>query len=872
MLLFSSPLSLFLLFLLGFFSRLPVLEATSGVNSGNSSYMGHWCYVQATDHSKTRLESSQDLPRIPGAVRWVVHSAAFEPPDFSPTSSPTTSRSRLPRRNMSLHDDAAYRGRPRSPTHPAESADRSRKRHSESPSILDAVRMPSPPAGFSYDDAPLPRSAYDHGDSYRIVSPSEDKSYHRRSPETRRSPDENPRYARRARDSSPPRKSKPEVDVVDVVQETIRRSADAFMGSKYASRMLETDNERKQRKQRKKEQLEDDLAYGSTASLTSTPRHSRPEFRSHSPSSSTASFRHSVPGQWEYHEPEEALSHSRQGSDYAHRSDSRYHRDSYGPGPKLVDADPTSRPGSRRNRSPKPPTARMSTLTVNTGHHPAALSLSSGAPASPLLESYHGTYQSMSPMPSPLLLASNGPGASGLDVVEPLSPGMSDGENGDKKKRRARFHDPVDDAARLAKALKGERRAPETEPLIEILPGMTHEQIMNLRSEYKRLVKTGPERKGVNLAKHIRARLKDEDPILMKACYATALGRWESEAYWANFWYQGDKTRRELLIESLMGHSNDEIRLIKDAFSDKKYRDSLTLCMRTELKEDKFKKAVLLALEAKRMEDKDESGRPLLIDRRLVEDDVEALYKAVHSDKGGETAMIQIVLLRSDTHLREVLKLYEKVCRSNFARDALKKSGNLVGELLAHILNGVINKPVRDALLLHHALKTSKDSLRRELLISRLVRYHWDRQHLTAIKRAFRERYGEDLTDAVREGTSGEWGTFCEQLCVTRMPGEVKQFDTVETVKEVRKDDRDREKERDAHERLREREREKDHEREKERDRSRDREREERKREKERQRQKEKERGRSEGHLEVKEHKHKDRSQSRERSRSRRRE
>ncbi|KAI5924455.1 hypothetical protein F4810DRAFT_663614 [Camillea tinctor] len=644
--------------------------------------MGHWCHVPG------KKPSSQDLPRISGAVRWVVHSAdAFEPPEMppalapAPTSSPITSRSssrhpaRPPprpnrRNNMSSHlNDPAHvhRGRPKSP------------------SILDAVRMPSPPAGFSYDDA-LPRQP-------RRRSPENNHSHHNnhnrnhsndKNHKHSHSSDSRQRASTKDSSSSPPRKSQPpsqpDIDVVDVVQETIRRGTE-FMASKYASRILETDNERKERKQRKKEKLEDDLAYGSTASLMTTPRQSRPDFMSHSPSSSTASFRYSVPGQWEYPEPDAALGHSRHGSDYLPprpSSSSRHRRDSYGPGPKLVDNDPPARSGSRRGHSPKPPTARMSSLTVNTGHHSASLSLSSGAPPpSPLLESYHGTYQSMSPMPSPLLLASHGPGGSSLDI-EPLSPGISDGEGADKKKRRARFHDPVDDAARLAKALKGERRAPDTEPLIEILPGMTHDQIMNLRSEYKRLVKTGPERKGVNVAKHIRARLKDEDPILMKACYTTALGRWESEAYWANFWYQGDKTRRELLIESLMGRSNDEIRRIKDAFSDKKYRDSLTLCMRTELKEDKFKKAVLLALEANRMEDRDETGRLLLIDRHLVEDDVETLYKAVHSDKGGETAMIQIVLLRSDTHLREVLKLYEKVCRSNFARDALKKSGNLV--------------------------------------------------------------------------------------------------------------------------------------------------------------------------------------------------
>ncbi|KAK2064728.1 annexin ANXC4 [Colletotrichum caudatum] len=449
----------------------------------------------------------------------------------------------------------------------------------------------------------------------------------------------------------------------------------------------------------------------------------------------------------------------------------------YGNDPRTSSSILTVEPGSRkRDKSPQPPTHRMSNLSVNTGHHSLNMSMSlANAPGSPLLESYHGTYQDMSPMPSPLLLASS---PHDLQVMEPVSPLGSDDEG--RRRRRARFHDTEDDAARIAKALRSDRKTPDTEPLIEILPGLTHEQIMDLRKEYKALVKTGPERKGVNVAKHIRSRLKDSEPNLMKACYATALGRWEGEAYWANFWYQGDKTRRELLIESLMGRTNHEIHLIKEGFNDKKYDNSLTKCMKTELKEDKFKKAVLLVLEERRMEEYDPYGRRLAVDYHLVEDDVADLRKAVKSDKGGESLMIGIVVQRSDSHLREVLKLYERTYKSNFARDALKKSGNLVGELLAHILNGVINKPVRDALLVHHALTASrKDELRRELLISRLVRFHWDRHHLEAVKRAYRERYGRDMQEAVREATSGEWGLFCRELCIYRMPNDVKSYEKV---------------------------------------------------------------------------------------------
>lgn len=245
--------------------------------------------------------------------------------------------------------------------------------------------------------------------------------------------------------------------------------------------------------------------------------------------------------------------------------------------------------------------------------------------------------------------------------IGPLSPTNS--------KPRVRFYDSAADAARLAKALSGSK-SPDIDPLIEILPALTHEQILDLRVEYKKLVKIGG--KGVNIAKHIKLRLNDEEP-LRKACYAVALGQWESEAYWANFWYQEDKSRRELLIESLMGRTNEEIRAIKEGFSDKKYSDSLTKYMEVELRGDKFKKAVLLVLEERRMEDK-----PSSIDRKLVEEDVRELQSAVKSEMGGETTMINIIVLRSDSHIREILKVYLALFRANFAREMLKKSGNLV--------------------------------------------------------------------------------------------------------------------------------------------------------------------------------------------------
>lgn len=623
---------------------------------------------------------------------------------------------------MSLQvDDERRRGRSRSP------AARDRSRSREPPRVVDAVPYPEDRddrhgAARGYDYPDHQPSSYDYNGYQSPRSPTDD-SYRR-----------DPR-GRDPRDDPGRERGYPEPDRF------------SYLPQKYAA-AAPPPNPRDSRNR-----YEDDLAYGAP------PKASEPSSSS-GYGDRAGGYRQDLLGAAE--PPRRERSRSRGGS------------------ASVVTVEPGSSSSRRlaREASPQPPTARMSSLSVNTGHHSLNMSLSS-APPSPLLESYHGTYQSMSPMPSPLLLASQRPEAQIMDVT-PLGSDDERYGGGGERKRRARFADPAGDAERLAKALKGSG-PPDMEPLLEILPGMTHEQIMTLRTEYKALVKTGPERKGVNVAKHIRSRLKDEDPSLMKACYSVALGRWESEAYWANYWYQGDKTRRELLIESLMGRTNDEIHEIKSAFSDKKYDNSLRTCMKTELKEDKFKKAVMMVLDEQRMEETDRHGRLLPIDRMLVEDDVKALGRAVRSDKGGESAMISIVVNRSDNHLREVLKLYSHDYKSNFARDALKKSGNLVGELLAHILNGVINKPVRDALLLHHALTASKrDGLRRELLTSRLVRFHWDRHHLADVKAAYRERYGKDLQEAVKDATgNSDWGRFCRELCITRMPDDVRRVERV---------------------------------------------------------------------------------------------
>lgn len=65
------------------------------------------------------------------------------------------------------------------------------------------------------------------------------------------------------------------------------------------------------------------------------------------------------------------------------------------------------------------------------------------------------------------------------------------------------------------------------------------------------------------------------------------------------------------------------------------------------------------------------------------------------------------------------------------------------------------------------AEKNRDVELRYELLISRLVRLHWDRPHLARVKRSFLEKYQVPLEKEIEEATKGSFREFCLKLCET---------------------------------------------------------------------------------------------------------
>jgi len=145
-----------------------------------------------------------------------------------------------------------------------------------------------------------------------------------------------------------------------------------------------------------------------------------------------------------------------------------------------------------------------------------------------------------------------------------------------------------------------------------------------------------------------------------------------------------------------------------------------------------------------------------------VRDDADYLYDTLNREKVDSLVVGRVVILSSTTHLRELMRLYKSEYKQDLARLIATKITGLIGEALLHILNGILNKPARDARLLEESMKGV--GTRDELLVARLVRIHWDPDHMAAVKDAYKEKYKMTLKDRIIDEISARDKNYQEFL------------------------------------------------------------------------------------------------------------
>lgn len=234
-----------------------------------------------------------------------------------------------------------------------------------------------------------------------------------------------------------------------------------------------------------------------------------------------------------------------------------------------------------------------------------------------------------------------------------------------------------------------------------------------------------------------------------KGLVAVARGPLYHDCYLLYEAMDGPGTKEKVLNDVLLGRSNADINAIKHA-----YRQTFKRDLTTAIKDDlsmKTERHFVIVLGATRAED----SAPAI--KQNIDADVEALYNATEGQRGtDEMKVCSILSTRNDDQIRGIAHEY----KSKYARDletVIKKefSGHME-EALLYQLRHAMDRYMHQADLLEEAMKGA--GTKDHLLISRVVRCHWDQANLGNVKAAYERKYRQPLARRIKGETSGDYG------------------------------------------------------------------------------------------------------------------
>lgn len=229
---------------------------------------------------------------------------------------------------------------------------------------------------------------------------------------------------------------------------------------------------------------------------------------------------------------------------------------------------------------------------------------------------------------------------------------------------------------------------------------------------------------------------------------ALARGPLAQDVYCLHDALAGAGTKEDALDDVLLGRSNADMRAIAHEYA-RVHGKSLESMVRGDLSM-KTERLFAMVLAAQRAEE----SAPVV--PQQLEADVTELHRATEGRMGtDQLAVCDIFSHRSDGQLRAISAEFQrryqrsldKVIRSEF-------SGHMESALL-RMLHVAEDRAMADAVALEDTMKGpgTKD----RLLVNRVVRLHWHRDHKQQVKGAFKHRYNRDLAQRIKGDTSGHY-------------------------------------------------------------------------------------------------------------------
>ncbi|KEF60278.1 uncharacterized protein A1O9_05128 [Exophiala aquamarina CBS 119918] len=296
------------------------------------------------------------------------------------------------------------------------------------------------------------------------------------------------------------------------------------------------------------------------------------------------------------------------------------------------------------------------------------------------------------------------------------------------------------DASRDADALRGAMKGFGTDEntLIRILSKPDPLQIALLRNTYN-----------TRLRRNLEADIKSETSKYFRdGLVAIVQGPLGHDVHEINRSIKGLGTKESVLNDVLLGRSNADMRAIKQA-----YQETFRKSLESEVKGDlsmKTEQLFGLVMAATRAEE----SAP--IDPAQVDRDVTELHRAMDGRIGTDQITVcSILSQRSDGQIRAINHLWKQKYHSDMEKVIDSEFSGHMEEALLLMVRRATDRTMSDAVQLEEAMAGlgTKDNL----LVARIVRLHWNRQHMEQVKRAYQHRYKKDLIQRVKGEISGDY-------------------------------------------------------------------------------------------------------------------
>lgn len=262
-----------------------------------------------------------------------------------------------------------------------------------------------------------------------------------------------------------------------------------------------------------------------------------------------------------------------------------------------------------------------------------------------------------------------------------------------------------------------------------------------------------------------------------KVLLAMARGPLDQDVYSLHQAMSGLGTKEDLLNDVLVGRKNADLRAITHAYN---LKHSQTKNLKQAIEGDlsmKTERLFLMILSATRQEESspiipqaieaDVHGKPALIPnlssltyhhQTLTPSPFQTeLQKAIESRTVGtdQLTVAHILSNRSNGQIRAINQTYHTKYHAQLDTVIAKAFSGHMEDVLLDMIRKASDPVLRDAKALDACMKGmgTKD----QLLISRLVSIHWDRDHMGSVARAYKSVHGKDLVQRIKEETSGNY-------------------------------------------------------------------------------------------------------------------